>query len=288
MTIRELRNKYENELSSLYSKEEIRHHFADLCFEHFGFRPTEVVLSLDNSVSASDQYLFYTALVELKQHKPIQYVIGTVAFLGLKLHVNEKVLIPRPETEELVSWILSEFPINKPLRVLDIGTGSGCIAIALKKERPNWNVSAWDMDTDSLTIAKENSRLNDVRIDFKEIDILLDSLPTQQWDIIISNPPYVPESWKGQTASHVLDYEPHHAIFVPDTTPLLFFDRITSYAKQSLSTYGVLYFEGHAPLMSSLKSLLHKEGFCDIVLQNDFRKNPRMIRAKQDEYRRKN
>ena len=279
MTLGELRNFFEQELAGLYERPEIRQHFAQLCATYFGHQSTEVVLALPSSVTESDKTLLLGALEALKDHKPIQYIIGQVLFAKTTLKVNASVLIPRPETEELVHWVLGEWSNNEQLQVLDIGTGSGCIAVALKHARPNWEVTAWDIDAAALEVAKHNSRVNNTTILFEEVDILNANLPQQHRDIIISNPPYVPERWKKNTESHVLSQEPNHAIFVPDDSPLLFYARIAAYAKEQLKSSGQLYLEGHAPFMSDVEMLLKKTGFSDIVIENDFRNNPRFIRA---------
>lgn len=283
VTLGELRQQFEKELRTIYGVDEIRQHFAVLCERRFGFTPAQVVLSLPQSLSSQKIELMKNDLKALKRNTPIQYIIGKVDFADVTLVVNTSVLIPRPETEELVHWILSTMPNNKPLRVLDIGTGSGCIALALKKKCPLWEISAWDIDEDALSVAQHNAEINGLEVHFQQVDVLAEKHPQQYWDLIVSNPPYVPEAWQKHTAPHVLAYEPNHAIFVSDESPLLFYEHITVYATQNVAANGVLFFEGHAPLMKSVKVLLQKAGFSDIVLRNDFRENPRFIRAKIDE-----
>ena len=279
MKLAELRKIFEQELTPLYERVEARQHFASLCEVYFGYSPATVVLRLQESVSAEDTSTFKHHLAQLKKHVPIQYIIGKVHFASLELTVNNSVLIPRPETEELVHWILTSFPENESLQVLDICTGSGCIALALKKARPNWNVTAWDIDLDALSTAQQNAKNNNVRVDFKQRDVFSKNLPEKKWDIVVSNPPYVPEALQKSTQPQVLMHEPQHAIFVSDKNPLCFYERICDYASQQLSQYGSLFFEGHAPLMESVKRLLQQEGFSDIVLRNDFRANQRFIHA---------
>ena len=279
MKLAELRKIFEQELTPLYERVEAWQHFASLCEVYFGYSPATVVLRLQESVSAEDTSTFKHHLAQLKKHVPIQYIIGKVHFASLELTVNNSVLIPRPETEELVHWILTSFPENESLQVLDICTGSGCIALALKKARPNWNVTAWDIDLDALSTAQQNAKNNNVRVDFKQWDVFSKNLPEKKWDIVVSNPPYVPEALQKSTQPQVLKHEPQHAIFVSDKNPLCFYERICEYASQQLSQYGSLFFEGHAPLMESVKRLLQQEGFSDIVLRNDFRANQRFIHA---------
>lgn len=279
MKLAELRHIFEQELRLIYDVDEVRQHFALLSESYFGYSPAEVILNLQEPVSVSDELRFKNDLAQLKKNVPIQYIVGKVAFAGLQLHVNPSVLIPRPETEELVHWMLTAITTTKSIQVLDIGTGSGCIALALKKARPNWRISAWDIDTDALRVAQQNAKDNALTIDFHGLDVLSGNLPEKKWDIIVSNPPYVPAALKKTTQPHVLAHEPQHAIFVPDKTPLYFYEQITEYAIQQLKLSGNLFFEGHAPLMESVKILLQQAGFSDIVLRNDFRTNPRFIRA---------
>ena len=288
MRLSELRQQFEKELETIYGVDEIRHHFAALCNKYFRYSPAQVVMHLNQPLSSKHVALLTADLVALKKNTPIQYVIGTVDFAQVSLVVNSSVLIPRPETEELVHWVMSTAPNNNPLRVLDIGTGSGSIALALKSACPQWNVVAWDIDMDALRVAKQNARRNNVEVDFLCVDTLSDTLPKVQWDIIISNPPYVPNAWKKDTASHVLDHEPHHAIFVPDKTPLLFYDHIATYAVNQLTPNGMLFLEGHSPMMKSVQLFLKKAGFSDIVLQKDFSGNHRFIRAEINGYKNTN
>ena len=253
-------------------------HVEMLCEAYLDFTPAQVVLNLNEVLSAEKEAKFQAALSALQENMPIQYIIGTVMFAGLTLDVDERVLIPRPETEELVYWLLATNDNEAPLHVLDIGTGSGCVAIALKKARPNWKVTAWDIDLDALAAARQNAKKNSSSVNFEVIDVLGAQLPKSNWDIILSNPPYVPESEKAHTAAHVLR-EPKHAIFVPGASPLKYYTHIINYATKQLNAKGSIYFEGHTPLMKTLHLLLTQAGFSDIVLRNDFRTNPRFIRA---------
>ncbi|MAS68553.1 MAG: peptide chain release factor N(5)-glutamine methyltransferase [Flavobacteriaceae bacterium] len=278
MTVKKIRAQFLKLLSSQYTQDEIGVYFEMLCEAYLNFTPAQVVLNLDEALSPEKEAQFIAALKELQKNEPIQYIIGAVVFADLVLEVDERVLIPRPETEELVYWLLSAYDNEAPLNVLDIGTGSGCVAIALKKARPNWKVTAWDVDLDALATAKHNAKKNSVTINFEVVDILGAQLPNTNWDIIVSNPPYVPESEKAHTAAHVLR-EPEHAIFVSESSPLIFYEHIINYAAKQLNTKGSIYLEGHAPLMKTLYLLLTQARFSDIVLQNDFRTNPRFIRA---------
>ena len=278
MTVKKIRAQFLKLLSPQYTQDEICMHVEMLCEAYLDFTPAQVVLNLNEVLSAEKEAKFQAALSALQENMPIQYIIGTVMFAGLTLDVDERVLIPRPETEELVHWLLATDDNEAPLNVLDIGTGSGCVAIALKKARPNWKVTAWDVDLDALAAARQNAKKNSLSVNFEVIDILGEQLPKSNWDIILSNPPYVPESEKAHTAAHVLR-EPEHAIFVPAASPLKYYTHIINYATKQLNAKGSIYFEGHAPLMKTLHLLLTQAGFSDIVLRNDFRTNPRFIRA---------
>jgi release factor glutamine methyltransferase len=278
LTVKKIRAQFLKLLSPQYTQDEICMHVEMLCEAYLDFTPAQVVLNLNEVLSPEKEAKFQAALSALQENIPIQYIIGTVMFAGLTLDVDERVLIPRPETEELVHWLLATDDNEAPLNVLDIGTGSGCVAIALKKARPNWKVTAWDVDLDALAAARQNAKKNSLSVNFEVIDILGEQLPKSNWDIILSNPPYVPESEKAHTAAHVLR-EPEHAIFVPAASPLKYYTHIINYATKQLNAKGSIYFEGHAPLMKTLHLLLTQAGFSDIVLRNDFRTNPRFIRA---------
>jgi release factor glutamine methyltransferase len=278
LTVKKIRAQFLKLLSPQYTQDEICMHVEMLCEAYLDFTPAQVVLNLNEVLSPEKEAKFQAALSALQENIPIQYIIGTVMFAGLTLDVDERVLIPRPETEELVHWLLATDDNEAPLNVLDIGTGSGCVAIAIKKARPNWKVTAWDVDLDALAAARHNAKKNSLSVNFEVIDILGEQLPKSNWDIILSNPPYVPESEKAHTAAHVLR-EPEHAIFVPAASPLKYYTHIINYATKQLNAKGGIYLEGHAPLMKTLHLLLTQAGFSDIVLRNDFRTNPRFIRA---------
>ena len=279
MNLGTVRQRFELELDKHYTQQEIRQHFSDLCRHFFGLQAASVVLALNQPIDDLNAAKLLQSLDKLKQNVPIQYILGQVSFADILLNVNGSALIPRAETEELVHYILESSPADKPLQVLDIGTGTGCIAIALKKAHPNWHLTAWDNDVNALKLAQQNAAYNKVNIKIERRDVLTDKIPNLKWDIIVSNPPYVPERLKKNTAPHVLLHEPHQAIFVPDDNPLLFYKSIAAYAKTQLAVSGTLFFEGHHSLMKTLKIFLEKQGFCDIVLRNDFRNHPRFIVA---------
>ncbi len=216
----------------------------------------------------------------LKVYEPLQYILGITEFFGLPFFVDENVLIPRPETEELVEQIVSGAKLKTiPLNILDIGTGSGAIAVALKKYLPGTSVWAWDISSNALMVAKRNATYNNVDITFEHQDVFDDYRGSQKFDIIVSNPPYVMESEKLEMNENVILYEPHLALFVPDSDPLLFYKRIAGLATRLLNTGGKLYFEINRSMGSEIVKLLNKKGFSDIYLMKDLSGNQRMISA---------
>lgn len=219
-------------------------------------------------------------LKRLKQQEPIQHITGKTEFFGLQFFVNQDTLIPRPETEELVELILDG---NKGsgYSVLDIGTGSGCIAIALARYLKESEVEAWDFSERALTVAKENAKLNKVDVNFSQIDVLSDYPIDKRYHIIVSNPPYITESEKEEMEDNVLQYEPHSALFVPDNQPLLFYERIADIALQLLNDEGKLYFEINRAKGKETTEMLAAKGFSNIELLKDMSGNNRMISAKR-------
>lgn len=227
-------------------------------------------------------------LSELITGKPIQYILGTTEFYGLTFKVTPYVLIPRPETEELVEWAIESAKENKLLNgnILDIGTGSGCIAISLKKNLPEFVVSAIDISTDALSVAKENADLNNVNINFVEADILsftkkksqISDLKSQV-SVIVSNPPYVTDTDKLQMHTNVTDFEPHTALFVPEDEPLIFYNAIADFASEYLTPGGLLFFEINENYGKQTVKLLSDKGFKNILLRQDMPGRDRMIKA---------
>ena len=202
-------------------------------------------------------------------------------FFSYRFLVDENVLIPRPETEELVDWVLTTVtPTSKPLKIIDIGTGSGCIAISLAKSLPNAEVTAVDVSAKALQVARCNAELNGVTINFLQQDILQTTTLPDTYDIIISNPPYVRSLEKAEMQANVLEYEPHLALFVSDTDPLLFYDRIATLARRALSPQGSLFFEINQYLGEEMKALLKAKGFEKVVLRQDLSGNDRMIMSR--------
>lgn len=272
---------FREELAGIYPTEEIEQ-FVFLAFNEFlGFKRVDLTMKANETMSESDLLKFNFAVKELKKHKPIQYILGSTEFYGIKLKVNEHVLIPRPETEELVEFILSELQVsNSQLNVLDIGTGSGCIAIALKKKIPSAKVYALDVSEEALLVAKENARINNVEINFICQDIFAPSI-THSFDGIVSNPPYIRISEKDKMSKNVLNYEPHLALFVNDNDPLLFYRKITDFSLNHLNPHGKLYFEINEAFGGNVKYLMEKKYFKNVIVKKDLCGKDRMVRGEK-------
>lgn len=243
-------------------------------------RSIPMILCDKNTKLTANQEIKIDEIVNrLSRYEPIQYILEETEFFGLKFFVNENVLIPRPETEELIELILKDHQDNKPINILDIGTGSGCIAIALKRFLPQASVTAWDVSPLALDVARRNAKTNSCNIHFDLVDILA-SYPTEQhFDVIVSNPPYVLESEKQQMDNNVLDYEPHLALFVPDNKALIFYERIADVGTELLNKGGKLYFEINASKGDETVDMLESKKYTDISLIKDLSQNDRITKA---------
>ena len=278
--VRDIERYYLNELRGLYPEGELRM-FVYMLFDAFlGWDKTHFLLHRDDTINQSDLLRFHWAAEDLKRYRPIQHIIGHTHFCGLRIDVSPEVLIPRPETEEIVTRLL-QTPDFAPATVLDLCTGSGCIAIALKHHFPTSEVTAIDLSPAALAMAQKNARQNNADIDFKQIDLLdpkqLSSL-TNSYDLIISNPPYVMERERATMQRNVLEYDPSIALFVPDSDPLLFYRAIGQFAASHLNPSGLLVVEINQVLADESALLLHKAGF-STCLNHDFRGNPRSLVA---------
>lgn len=270
---------YDN-LSPLYCKQEIES-ISKLIFEKVpGLSKLQVHLNQHLKISGANLTQIKEIINRLIQFEPIQYILGETEFYGLTLKVNPAVLIPRPETEELVDWIIKDYHLLNPV-ILDIGTGSGCIPISLLKNLPGASAEGWDISTEALMVAKENAVINQVNIDFHYADILKPTLPSQKekYDIIVSNPPYITTSEQLSMLKNVIDYEPHIALFVPDTDSLIFYRAIADIAINQLKSGGNLYFEINEAYGNKTVDLLVLKGFKNIILKKDINGKERMIKA---------
>lgn len=246
--------------------------------EEFGFSTLELYAGKDTDFPMEKRKRLNDILVRLARFEPIQYIIGKTEFCGLTLKVSSDVLIPRPETAELVDWIVSDCP-QSGLRVLDIGTGSGCIAITLAERMVEAEVSAWDISEKALAVARENALHNNVRIAFSCMDVFNEPTGTSVFDIIVSNPPYITESERTEMERNVLDYEPETALFVPDTDPLRFYRRIAHIGNQILKPGGKLFFEINRAYGSETAAMLKYGGYSQVEVRSDSYGNARMIKA---------
>ena len=282
MKITALKSHFFSELNTIQEDSEIESFFFILTEYLHNLKRIDVSLNPDFEVSEADLEKWNNIISELKTEKPIQYITGEAWFYGLRFEVNENTLIPRPETEELVEWIIEEsknlkIQQSNNLTILDIGTGSGCIPISLKKEIPNAIVAAIDVSEKALEMARKNALDNEVEVNFMLQNILETESLIEKYDIIVSNPPYVRNLEKQEIKKNVLDYEPHLALFVEDTNALLFYRKIAELALTSLSPNGKLFFEINQYLGKETVELLENLGFKNIQLRKDFVGNDRMI-----------
>ncbi len=267
-----------NELNLLYTPSEIRTLTHMILEQVAGLSAADILAGKLNDLSNDNIAKIEEMTQRLKKSEPIQYVLGEAHFYNRTFKVTPDVLIPRPETEELIEWIVGDAHGTTP-QLFDIGTGSGCIAITLAKELPGATVHACDISAKALTIAQYNAKHNDAPITIRQQDILTDKNSPIQYDIIVSNPPYITQSEQQAMSSNVLSYEPHLALFIPDDDPLLFYRHIAQYATEHLTNNGALYFEINAYNGAETVELLHKLGFRNVTLRNDISGNPRMIKA---------
>ncbi len=282
MKLKDLRDIFHKELQAIYPLEEINSLFYILI--DFHFKVSRLALVLDPDLKREDVKLVLTHLEQLKQEQPIQYILGKTEFYGLTFKVDANVLIPRPETEALVTWIIDCVGLDKDITILDIGTGSGCIAIALAKNLPNVKVFALDVSVNALKIAKQNAEFNNVTIECIEADILSSHYAErvkalQKFDVIVSNPPYVRALEKALMKTNVLDNEPHLALFVEDDNPLIFYKAICEFAAINLNPNGKLFFEINEYLGKEMIGLVSQYDFKNIELQQDIFKKDRMLKA---------
>lgn len=278
-----LRGYINEELKELYSEQEIRS-FYFLVMEFLTGQPrTYILANKNNQLSETQTKEFEIIVSRLKKQEPLQYILGEEIFCGLPFKVNPRVLIPRPETEELVLWIADEYGERENLSVLDIGTGSGCIAVSVAKKLKLPQVSAYDVSPEALEVAQHNAQQNGVEMSFIQKDVLSDEFLQArgaEFDIIVSNPPYVCESEKAQMELNVLGYEPSLALFVEDANPLVFYRNIALFARQNLKPGGALFFEINQAYGPEMKALLAELGFMEIELRQDIFGNDRMIKAR--------
>jgi len=278
MTTKEAINILRTELSSLYDPREIDG-IARVIFEDvMMWQPVDIVMRENDALPPFFTAKFAEIVTRLKRSEPLQYILGKARFHGHSFFVTPATLIPRPETEQLVDMVIDQNP-GSDLQVLDIGTGSGCIAISLARALKFAQVTGTDISANALAVAQQNATTLKTRVRFIQQDILNCPAPLEFWDIIVSNPPYIRELEKAGMEPNVLNYEPHQALFVPDSNPLLFYHAIASYSAKALKNHGKLYLEINRAMAQQVGELLHSFQFVNIQVHNDFNGNNRFVTA---------
>ena len=286
MTINSAYQYLKNNLTDIYDERESAN-IAELIIEKIsGLKRTERILNKQQPLKIEQINTIENYLQELINHKPVQYVLNEAWFAGMKFFVDENVLIPRPETEELVEWIVQDAGLSltayhSPLTILDIGTGSGCIAIALKNKIKNADVFAIDISEPALKIAASNAQESNTDINFAKANILQNQIKINMplFDVIVSNPPYITKKESAEMHTNVIAYEPYVALFVPDENPLLFYNAISDFALSHLKEKGNLYFEIHENFANDIVNLMQQKGFQSIEIKKDLQQKNRMVKA---------
>lgn len=279
MTLLSFKQKLYTSLDNLYPKTEVDSFFKLILEDVLNLSKIDFALNPNDLISEEKTKKIETIIDGLNQEKPIQHLIGFTEYMDLKLEVNKNVLIPRPETEELIRWIVKDNEIKPNINVLDIGTGSGCIPIAIAKELKHAEVTTVDVSIEAIDIAKKNAQVNNVNVSFVHQNILTTNALNKTYDVIVSNPPYIRNLEKVEIQKNVLEYEPHLALFVSDEDPLIFYRHIANLAKAHLKPNGALYYEINQYLGEETKDLLQTIGFKNIELKKDIFGNDRMIKA---------
>ena len=277
--MKQLLKKINDAIGALYTQSEVSALSRIIATELLNISQTNYLLKEPITLTPEEEEKVTDALERLKQKEPIQYILGYSDFCGLRFAVTPAVLIPRPETSELIEWITEESPTAKS--ILDIGTGSGCIAVSLATMMPQAQVTAWDISTQALAVAQKNSTANGSNVLFEERDILTYEPTDESYDIIVSNPPYIKEVEKKEMEDNVLLWEPHLALFVPDNDPLLFYRTIAEKAQKMLTPGGKLFFEINRAHGTETVEMLSRLGYHNITLRKDLAGNDRMIRAEK-------
>lgn len=275
-------NYIRKELEGLYPDEEIES-FIRILFQHLkNYSLTDLILNQHQPLDTGETRQIEMIVDRLKAHEPIQYILGETEFYGLPFQLTPDVLIPRPETEELVEWIIKTASAPN-LRILDVGTGSGCIPISLKKHLPGADIMACDISEKALKVAQANALTNQAAVHFFKMDILHPKTPDffNQIDLLVSNPPYVTESEKRQMQANVLQFEPENALFVPDQYPLVFYEALVQFASDHLAIQGKVFWEINEAFGNECEILLKENGFTNVQLKKDLNGKDRMIFAER-------
>ena len=280
MTIRQITTELHRQLTGQYPETEIEN-FARILFRYYlNMTPVQVHLSHDSELPAETGKQIREAIDELKKYRPIQYILSETEFYGLHFELTPDVLIPRPETEELVDWVVHEYDRNAELTMIDIGTGSGCIAVALAANFPNAHVWAVDVSEAALAVAQRNALKNRVKVNFLIEDVLKDGLmgfEPASIDVIVSNPPYITPSEKEQLLPNVLEYEPHGALFTPNNNPLVFYEQMVAFGLKCLKNKGKIFFEINEAFPEELRDILQQNHYSNINLRKDMNGKWRMV-----------
>ncbi|MGB0316152.1 MAG: peptide chain release factor N(5)-glutamine methyltransferase [Flavobacteriaceae bacterium] len=283
MTLIEARNLYRVSLSTRYTEGEIDYYFKSILATVLQIEPLSIALQPHLELEAKKKERLKQILEALIQEKPLQYILGQIPFRKLVLKVNPLVLIPRPETEELVDWVIADYlDIHSEVVAIDMGTGSGCIALSLKKEQPLFQVHVLDLQQDILGLVQENANLNEVEVNCIAWDMTQLEKLQFKVDLIISNPPYITPQEKTAMKKNVLDYEPHQALFVPQENPLLYYRHILEYAQKNLKSKGKLYFEINPLFESELETLISSFEYYSLTKREDLFGKVRMFRLEKE------
>ncbi len=283
MTLSEFRSTLKETLQASYSKNELDQLAKHLLMNRLKLDTTSYLLAADVEMSEEVLMQLRSDIQRLSRHEPLQYVLGSTSFYGLEIQCNPAALIPRPETEELVDWVLSEVQMTS-CNVIDLGTGTGCIPLAIKAKRPLWNVSGIDVSQEALALARSNALNLGLDVRFKAADLLKDFSDLVfkgTFDVVVSNPPYIPRTDASSMLPNVLNHEPHLALFVPDSDPLLFYRRILVFCEQFLEMDGYIFVEIHEDLSTETLRLFYDAGFANIKLRKDLQGKSRMIMAQR-------
>ena len=283
MTLSEFRSTLKETLHDVYSKNELDQLAKSLLMSRLKLDSTAYLLASESILSEEVLAQLRSDVHRLALHEPLQYVLGSTSFYGLEIQCSPAALIPRPETEELVDWVLSEVQVTS-CSVIDLGTGTACIPLAIKAQRPLWHVSAIDVSQDALALARSNALSLNLDVHVEAADLLKDFSDLvfkDTFDVVVSNPPYIPHTDATSMLPNVLNHEPHIALFVPDSDPLLFYRRIVAFCEQYLNIDGSVFVEIHEELSEETMQLFHKAGFANIELRKDLQGKSRMIKAQR-------
>lgn len=282
-TLSAAKNYFFNRLEAIFSPTELKSMWTQIICKRMNWTPTDLLLKKHERLSESDLLYVRSFVKGLIQKEPFQYLLGETSFFDLKILCDSRALIPRPETEELVDWMRSS--VKNPMKILDLCTGSGCIALALKSIFPSAQVSAVDLSKQALELAQENARNLALSVQFFHQDVLeldLDFISKfSEVDVIVSNPPYIPKQESVNMSEHVLQHEPAMALFVEDTDPILFYKKIVDFAELNLKSNGFLFFELHECFGQQVKSYAESKSFKEIEIRDDLQGKARMMKAQK-------